>query len=119
MLDYRVNNRGLELINTRSRALCRHEIHEILITDDREASPGRIVDPMSLVCFVEIINGGLILVGDKVTANGEIIGYVAGYDETNFPNHINIILYNSQRLTGLDINIQIGDEVLFLNCDQD
>lgn len=115
VLDYKVDHRGLILINTRSRALCKNEIHEILVTDDKNAKPGAIVDPMSLIAFVEIVDGGIILAGDKVNINNVLIGQVAGYDETHFPNHINIVLFSEERCTGFELGIQVDDVLSFAN----
>jgi hypothetical protein len=116
VLEGKSDNRGLNLINTRSRALCKNEIHEIIISDEADAGPGKIVNSISYLGFVEIIEGGVILTGDNIYLNDKLIGYVAGYDETHFPNHINIVLYSENRLTGLEIGTNVDDLLYFINC---
>lgn len=116
VLDGKSDNRGLKLINTRTRALCKNEIHEIILTDNKDAAPGKIIDPISYVGFIEILEGGVILTGDNVYLNNNLIGYVAGYDETHCPNHINIILYSENHLTGLELGAKVDDLLYFISC---
>lgn len=116
VLDGKSDNRGLKLINTRTRALCKNEIHEIILTDDKGAAPEKIVDSISYIGFVEITDGGIILAGDEVYINDSLLGSVAGYDETHFPNHINIVIYGENRLTGTEICAKTGDSLYFIGC---
>lgn len=116
VIDGKSDNRGLKLINTRTRALCKNEIHEIILTDDKEAAPERIVDSISYIGFVEITDGGVILAGDEVYLNDNFVGCVAGYDETHFPNHINIVIYGKNRLTGTEICAKADDLLCFIGC---
>ena len=92
LLHITFQERGLKLIQSRSRALCKGEIHELMITDEEGAAPGGGADRVSAIAFFEVITGGLVVVGDKVTMKRELLGTVAGYDMTHMPNHMNVLL---------------------------
>ena len=47
LLNITFQDRGLRLIEPKSRALRRHEIHELMITDEIGSGPGSIVDRVS------------------------------------------------------------------------
>ncbi len=74
ILHVSFKDRGLKLIDTKSRAVLKHEIHEIMITDEKKAAPGGGADRVAAVAFFEITKGGLIVTGDRVTAAGTKIG---------------------------------------------
>jgi hypothetical protein len=113
VLDFAAENRGLQLIAQPSRAVKRGDVHELMITDDAEAAPDRIVNPVSYLAFVCIENSGVILRNDSVHLNGKKIGKIAGFDETHMPNHQNIVIQADQRFTGLDKGIELGDTFRF------
>ena len=85
LLHINFDERGLKLIQSRSRALVKEEIHELMITDEEEAAPGGGADRVSAIAFFEVKNGGLIVVGDRVTLNDDLLGAVAGYDIPTCP----------------------------------
>jgi len=91
LVDVTFKRRGLELIEARSRALPRGEIHELMITDE-EAELGGRVDHVMVLGFFEVEVGGIVLVGDRVYLDGEPLGEVAGFDLTHMPNHMNIVV---------------------------
>jgi len=101
--------RGLDLIDPRSRALTRDEIHELMITDEPEAAPGGRADRVSVIAFFEIIQGGLAVVGDEVSIKGMALGELAGYDLTHMPNHMNVVV---KRKSLAAPKIKIGDEII-------
>jgi hypothetical protein len=101
--------RGLNLIDPRSRALTRDEIHELMITDEPEAGPGGRADRVSVIAFFEITRGGLAVVGDEVSITGMTLGELAGYDLTHMPNHMNVVV-KRKSLEAPEINI--GDEIV-------
>lgn len=90
------DRRGLQITDLRSRAVPRHEVHELMITDE-EASLGSRVDRVALIAFFEVTEGGVMLVGDAVSVGGRVIGTITGFDETHMPNHQNICLYGELR----------------------
>ncbi|TEU11894.1 hypothetical protein E3J20_02060 [Candidatus Bathyarchaeota archaeon] len=110
LLHITFQERGLKLIQSRSRALCKDEIHELMITDEEEAAPGGGADRVSAIAFFEVRNGGLVVVGDRVTLNDGFLGVVAGYDMTHMPNHMNVLL----KAESLEPPVlSVGDKLIF------
>jgi hypothetical protein len=110
ILHVSFKDRGLILIDTKSRAIRKHEIHEIMITDEKKAAPGGGADRVAAVAFFEITKGGLIVTGDRVTAAGTKIGDLVGYDENHMPNHLGIILWAP---TLDEPALAVGDKIVF------
>jgi hypothetical protein len=108
LLHITFEDRNLELIQSRSRGLRRNEIHELMITDEEEAGPGGGADRVSAIAFFEVKEGGLAVVGDKVSIGGRPLGRVAGYDMTHMPNHMNVLV----KAETLDAGpIEVGDTI--------
>lgn len=105
------NDRGLNLMPQRQRVLQKNEIHELQTTDEVDAEPGRTVNKVGIIGFVEITQGGVIGVGDTVFINDREIGKVIGFDETHFPNHYNFVLFSVERNTGIGLGLHVGDNV--------
>jgi len=112
IMDMEVKKRGLQLIPSYTRVLLKDEIHELIITDEKDANPDEKVDSISYL-FVEIEKGGVAAVGDKVSLEGKIIGEVAGFDETHMPNHWNIVIKSSKKATGMELNALVGGKIIF------
>ena len=111
ILHVSFKDRGLKLIDTKSRAVLKHEIHEIMITDEKAAAPGGGANSVAAVAFFEIDKGGLIVTGDAVTVAGHKIGDLVGYDENHMPNHLGIILYAP---TLDEPSLAVGDRIDFM-----
>jgi hypothetical protein len=111
ILHVNFKDRGLKLIDTKSRAILKHEIHEIMITDETAAAPGGGANRVAAVAFFEITKGGLIVTGDAVTAAGHKIGDLVGFDENHMPNHLGVILYAP---TLDEPPLAVSDKVAFL-----
>jgi hypothetical protein len=111
VLGHKLEDRRLSLIRAVSRALRRWDIHELIVTDDEEAAPERIVNRIAYVCFFEIRTSGIILVGDEIWIGKIPLGRVAGYDETHEPNHLNIVLISANPRTGVELGLTPGDSV--------
>jgi len=107
-----LEDRGLNLTDSVTRALLAGEIHELIVTDEPTARPGSRVDRIAYIGFVEITSGGVIAVGDRLVCAGVSIGTIAGYDTTHLPNHMNIVATASRRTDGTDSGLALGDEVL-------
>jgi hypothetical protein len=113
VLDARSERRGMQLTAHPSRAVPAGEIHEVALTDEASAAPGARVDRVAYLGFAEIVRGGVILVGDRVTVGEQEVGRVVGFDETHFPNHLNILLYAPRRDTGGGLGLQLEAPVVF------
>jgi hypothetical protein len=103
-------DRNLELITSRSRGLRKNEIHELMITDEEDAGPGGGADRVSAIAFFEVFEGGLAVVGDKVSIEGRLLGKVVGYDMTHMPNHMNVLVKRETLDAG---PIEAGDVIEF------
>jgi len=109
LLHVSFQDRGLRLIETKSRAVRLNEIHELMITDE-DARPGGAADRVRAIAFFEVKNSGLIVVGDEVSVGDKSLGVLVGYDETHMPNHMNIVV----KAPSLDEpEIRVGDKVRF------
>jgi hypothetical protein len=102
-------DRGLKLLEAKSRAMQRGEIHELMVTDERGAGPGCGVDRVRAVAFFEVEAGGLAVVGDEVTISGRRLGTLAGYDMTHMPNHMGVLV---KALSVDEPEMGVGDRVL-------
>lgn len=112
ILRGKLENRALKLVVPISRAVKKHEIHELIITDEIEAAPGKIVNSISYVGFLEIISGGVLLAGDELLCSGRVLGKIAGYDETHLPNHLNIVLFSDTRPDGMELGLTLESEII-------
>lgn len=109
ILHVSFQDRGLRLIEARSRAVALHEIHELMITD-QDTEPGGTADRVRAVAFFEVTEPGLIVAGDRMTVGVKRLGTLAGYDETHMPNHMNMVV----KAPSLDEpEIRVGDRVRF------
>lgn len=106
-------NRGLCLIQPISRCVCRHQVHELIISDEAGIGPGATVNKIAYVGFVSLQTSGVILVGDEVLINEGCIGHVAGFDQTHMPNHLNIVIKSDMRTSGAQRGLSLQSSVLF------
>jgi hypothetical protein len=109
ILHVSFQDRGLRLIETKSRAVRLHEIHELMITDEN-AQPGGTADRVRALAFFEVTEPGLIVAGDNVNMGAKRLGTLAGYDETHMPNHMNVVV---KAPTLDEPRIRVGDKVRF------
>ncbi|MCC7487345.1 MAG: hypothetical protein IT529_20410 [Burkholderiales bacterium] len=117
VLDSRREGRGLHLIHPRTRCIRRHDVHEVIVTDEPEAAPGGPVNRCHYLGFVEFQAGGLLVEGDRLNVAGRVIGAVAGFDESHFPNHYNIVVKGPRLVTGIELGQKPGDELVFIPPD--
>ena len=106
-------DRGLQLEQYRSRAVVSGAVHELMVTDEPTAEPESRVDHVGLIAFVVVETSGVILVGSDVEINGNVLGTVAGFDDTHMPNHQNICIKVEAVLDGLDLDLNLGTRVRF------
>lgn len=112
VLNGKMNNRNLELITPISRCVCQHEIHELIFTDT-QANPGDIVDRIAYLGFFEVHKGGVLIAGDQFELNGQVIGTLAGFDQTHMPNHQNIVINTKFLSSGKDLEAKVGSKIKF------
>ena len=104
------DDRGLKFIQTRSRAVKLHEIHELMITDEQNVEPGGSANRVRAIAFFEITKSGLIVIGDSVSIEDKKLGELAGYDLTHMPNHLNIVVKTDSLKEPI---IRVGDRISF------
>ena len=113
VLQGKYEGRGLEIIKPVSRCVRRYDIHELIVSDEQGIAPGSLVNSISYLGFAEILQGGVLTVGDGLFWNGERIGFIAGFDETHMPNHLNIVISRDNRVDGVDLGLSVGDGIIF------
>ncbi|MDR7866482.1 MAG: hypothetical protein RIN56_06640 [Sporomusaceae bacterium] len=120
VLRGKMEDRGLELIKPISRCIRRHDIHELILTDEPDAKPGSRVDRIAYLGFAAIEDGGVIVAGDGVYLAGRLVGTLAGFDETHMPNHLNIVIRTTDRLAdGVEQGAELGMPVRFTVASRD
>jgi len=114
VLHARADHRGLELSPFPSRAVLKNEIHELIVTAE-EAKPGDSVNQIAYLCFFEVLESGVLWTGDLLEINGKPYGYLAGYDFSHMPNHMNIVIQTREPLqTGFELNLKPDDPLRFV-----
>jgi len=104
----------LELCPYPSRAILKDEVHELIITAEESAAPTKTVNKIAYLGYFTVRESGVLWVGDRISINDKFIGYLAGYDLTHFPNHMNvIILVKGTLFTGLEAKLNPGDSIEF------
>ena len=114
VLDGKMEDRGLSLIVPISRCIKKDEVHELIFTDEATARPGTSVNRIAYLGFFAAEQSGVIVEGDEVHLAGQLVGHLAGFDETHMPNHLNIVIKAiAERITGLELGANPGDRVNF------
>ena len=117
VLEHVNPHRGMQLIPEQSRCLRAGELHELVVTTDREAQLGRHVEAVGFLGFVEMDCGGVVERGDELVVSGRRIGRVLGFDDCHYPNHYNIVVQVDEMLSGRDLRAAVEDSVFFTGPD--
>jgi hypothetical protein len=112
VLEGKLEGRNLQLITPISRALLKGEIHELILTDEEGAKPGVKVQAIAYLGFFEVTAGGVMVSGDELFLHSQLIGTVAGFDETHMPNHLNIVIKVPERKSGVELGAELGMELI-------
>jgi hypothetical protein len=105
--------RGLELEPVGSRAFPDGAIAELAVTDEPDAQPGKTVQRAAYLGFVRFPTGGLVIVGEACSIDGEKVGVVAGFDTSHEPNHLNIVVRADRLAHGAERGLTPGQTVEF------
>ncbi len=111
VLDGKMEGRKLQLMTPISRALLAGDIHELIVTDEQDAGPGKEVNSIAYWGFFEVSQGTVVVAGDTIRVGDKVVGTIAGFDETHMPNHLNIVLKAAERKTGIEAGLALDDEV--------
>lgn len=110
LLDFVEERPGvMDLIAPSFRAVLTNEIHELTLTDEQSAVPGKIVNRERVIGFIEIETGGIVRWGDEVTISDRFVGNVAGFGVAHMPNHMNIVIKVQQLVNP---GLRLEDEVI-------
>lgn len=107
ILQTQSDKRGLSLIPLPSRCVSKYQVHELSTTDEQGAQPGSPVQRAAYLGFMEMKESGVILAGDEVYYNDELIGHVAGFEEGHMPNHLNIVIRTDDFIHGADRGMEL------------
>lgn len=114
VLHARAAQRALELCPYPSRAVIKDEIHELIVTAE-PAGPNSTVNQIAYLVFFEVLQSGILWVGDRVEIKGEMRGILAGYNFAHMPNHMNLIIRGNEPLqTGYELGLVPGDPIRFV-----
>jgi SAM-dependent methyltransferase len=102
----------MRLMQEQSRCIQAGELHEI-VTSDEDRGGGERVDRVGFIGFAEFTNGGVIEVGDRVSCAGRELGTVLGFDDTHFPNHLNVLIRSEELRTAPSLGLALGDGLRF------
>jgi hypothetical protein len=111
--DSRRENRGSRLIYPRTRCFNKYDVHELMATDEEDLSPGKSFNRSATLGFIEFTESGVVVEGDAVIMGNQKIGKIIGFDETHFPNHMNILIKSAKRISGIERRIHPDDVVIF------
>ncbi len=111
ILDLIIEKRGMQLIAPISRAIFKHSICELALTDEDTAGPGQLVNHVGYLGFVEVKAGGVAVVGDSISLCEKLTGRLVGFDTTHAPNHLTLVVKGDEVTTGGRMKLQIGDPV--------
>ncbi|WP_410912108.1 DUF6917 domain-containing protein [Priestia filamentosa] len=115
LLFHKQKQRGMKLIDFKTRCVQKREIHEIVTTTHKNAECGDTINEVGFLGFAEMECGGVVERGDLVKIEGKPIGHVLGFDDCHFPNHYNILISVDKTITAKDINIQVESKITFGN----
>jgi len=113
LLEHVRDDRGMTLIEHETRCVLRHEIHEIVTTDQGDARPGDRIDRVGFLGFAEVLAGGVVERGDEVLVAGRVVGRVLGFDACHFPNHLNVLIAAPRPVAGPEAGVALGDVLEF------
>jgi hypothetical protein len=114
LLHHKCLERGMTLIEEKSRCVKSGEIHELVTTDQPDLDSGSRVDRVGFLGFMEVTTAGVVEVGDDFTVAGRKIGTVTGFDACHFPNHYNILIKVLDLITATDIGLNLEDRLAFI-----
>lgn len=119
LLFHVADDRGMRLSPSGSRCIPVGQIHELVTTTDRPTNAGDIVDNVGFLGFVEFKDPAMLCRGDEVWLGDLRIGTLAGFDESHFPNHYNILIRSDRLWTAGDVDLRPLDEIRFVEGPQE
>jgi predicted dehydrogenase len=113
-------DRGMTLSPWQSRCVPAGQVHELVTTTDRPRVAGDRVDRVGFLGFAAFDAPAVLERGDRVwlvprspvgdTARRQL-GTIAGFDESHWPNHYNLVIDTDELLTAGDVDLRPGDKI--------
>lgn len=119
LLFHVADDRGMTLSPAGSRCVPVGQIHELVTTTDRPVNAGDVVDNVGFLGFVEFKDPAMLCRGDEVWLGDLRLGTVAGFDESHFPNHYNILIRSERLWTAGAVDLRPLDEIRFVEGPQE
>lgn len=105
VMGHKRTDRVFNLEEYNTRCVVKNEVHELMIVDDIKTKQGAYY-----IGFIEMLSSGVIYKGMNIEVENKFIGKVLGFDYRHMPNHLNIVLENDIKNTGIDIGLEIFNE---------
>ena len=112
VLEKKYDKRDITLMSQFSRAVLRHEIHEIMLTDE-DVSTDDEVNRIWILGFFEVTTPGIIVEGDTFRLGDKTIGTVSGFNDVHMPNHLNIEIHCKNPQTGVEMGVELQEKLAF------
>lgn len=100
--------RCIVLTDFRTRCVQSGEIHEFITCES--STSGVPIDDVSYLGFAEIVDGGVLQIGDEIQLNDKLAVRILGFDYTHMPNHMNILVVAPNRVTGSEAGLRVGQD---------
>nr|WP_240979559.1 hypothetical protein [Streptomyces sp. HNM0574] len=113
VLLHRRTDRGMALEEFASRCVRAGEVHELVVTDRWDPTPGARVDRVGFLGFTELRCGGVVDRGDTLRIGDTVVGTVLGFDGCHFPNHYNILVHRESLTAGGELALRPEMPVVF------
>ena len=112
LLGHYHENRHMVQSEYNTRCIQQGEIHELIYLKEKK---GGLVDLANAwyLGFIEFQNAGVLAKGMDIEIGGQIIGKLAGFDNTHSPNHYNILISSKHPKTGSELGVELGDSCQF------
>jgi hypothetical protein len=108
IMNFSNPKRGINLTEFKTRCLLKSEIHEFILCAE-DTDPSKPIDKVFYLGFGELLEGGVMEIGDTLYLGDKPFGTILGFDETHFPNHYNILITTKHLQTGLELGVKAED----------
>ena len=112
VLEKKYDKRDITLMSQFSRAVLKHEIHEIMLTDE-DVSTDDEVNRIWILGFFEVTRPGIIVEGDAFRVGDTVLGTVSGFNDVHMPNHLNIVIHCQNPQTGVEMGVELQEKLTF------
>jgi hypothetical protein len=114
VMNHARNDQAMVLNPFRIRCLKPGDIHEFVVCS-QEPAAGEPIGAVACLGFGEIVAGGVVEVGDPISMGEELIGKIAGFDDSCMPNYFTIVIRSKTLITGYARRLKPSD-VFFIGC---